>query len=178
MSNIELSVQELSEKTGKTIQSIYKRIKNKNDLIQGYLKRDENGNITEPVKIYASVIEGIYNKKPNNDNKLNSKLNSTLFSSVHTSNEESIVYIKTIEILQTELNQLKIQLQEQLNLQKEEMREKNKIIESLSERLAESQQMINQQQQLSMIDKKKILELEERTPLKEDKKRKKFLGIF
>ena len=72
MEENELSVQDLSNRTGKSIQSIYKRIKNENDVIQGFLKRDNEGNIIEPVRIFESVIDIVYNKGANTT-KLNPK---------------------------------------------------------------------------------------------------------
>lgn len=173
MEDVELSVQELSNKTGKSIQSIYKRIKNKNDTIQGFLKKDNEGNIIEPVKIFSSVIDVIYNKN-NNATKLNTKPSSVQFSlegKKEENKQEQIGYIKAIEVLQEQLRVL----QNELQAEREDKQQKDKLIFELNERLAESQRNLDQQQRLSIADKKKILMLEEKSskPLHQ-----RFLDIF
>ena len=150
---VDLSVQELSNRTGKSIQSIYKRIKNKNDVIQGFLKRDSEGNIVEPVRIYDNVIDVIYNKTVNHS-KLNPK--PSLVEPVEESKESP--YLKTIEVLQNQLNLLQVEL----SAEREDKKQKDKLIFQLTERLAESQRNLDQQQQLSALDKKRILALEEK----------------
>ena len=113
MEENELSVQELSDRTGKSIQSIYKRIKNKNDIIQSFLKRDSEGNILEPVRIFESVIDVVYNKTTTTT-KPNAKPSSVEFRQEEEKKEnkqEQTAYIKAIEILQDQLNLLKDQLE-------------------------------------------------------------------
>lgn len=156
MSEIELSVQELSNRTGKSIQSIYKRIKNKNDMIQGFLKRDNEGNVLEPVRIFENVIDVIYNKGASPLN-LNPKPSLDEFREKEDKHEVN-AYIKAIEVLQEQLNLL----QEELKIEREEKKRKDDLISQLNNRLAESQKSLDQQQQLQLLDKKRILELEER----------------
>lgn len=150
---LDLSVQELSNRTGKSIQSIYKRIKNKNDVIHGFLKRDNKGNIIEPVRIYENVIDVIYNKKSDIP-KLNPK--PSLVEPLGENKESP--YLKTIEVLQEQLNLLQVEL----SAEREDKKQKDKLIFELTERLAESQRNLDQQQQLSALDKKRILALEEK----------------
>lgn len=73
-------------------------------------------------------------------------------------------------------------LKEQLEAQRKDIESKNFIIAELNERLAESQTMLDQQQKLSMADKKRILELEasaeEKQEMQEQKKRKGFFNFF
>lgn len=150
---VDLSVQELSNKTGKSIQSIYKRIKNKNDIIQGFLKRDNEGNIIEPVRIYEKVIDVIYNKSVSQP-KLNPKPSSVEV----VEDSKKNVYLRTIEVLQEQLNLLQVELRDE----REDKKQKDKLIFELTERLSESQRNLDQQQQLSALDKKRILSLEEK----------------
>jgi len=128
MEENELSVQELSNKTGKSIQSIYKRIKNENDVIQGFLKRDNEGNILEPVRIFESVIDVIYNKGAT-ATKLNTKPSLVEFrqkEEKEESKQEQNAYTKAIEVLQDQINLLK----EELEVEREEKKQKD-IIEQL-----------------------------------------------
>jgi len=160
MEETELSVQELSNRTGKSIQSIYKRIKNKNDIIQGFLKRDNEGNILEPVKVFESAIDVIYNKGATSS-KLNPKPSLVEFRQEEEkkeNKEEQNAYTKAIDVLQ---EQLKV-LQGELQAEREDKQQKDKLIFELNERLAESQRNLDQQQRLQLIDRQRIKELEER----------------
>ncbi len=160
MEENELSVQELSDRTGRTIQSIYKRIKNKNDVIQGFLKRDNEGNILEPVKIFESAIDVIYNKGAT-ATKLNPKPSLVEFRQEEEkteSKQEQNPYTKAIEVLN---DQLKL-LQNELQAEREDKQQKDKLIFELNERLAESQRNLDQQQRLQLIDRQRIKELEEK----------------
>lgn len=160
MGESELSVQELSNRTGKSIQSIYKRIKNKNDIIQSFLKRDSEGNILEPVKIFESAIDVIYNKGATSP-KLNTKPSLVEFRQEEEkteSKQEQNAYTKAIEVLN---EQLKV-LQNELQAEREDKQQKDKLIFELNERLAESQRNLDQQQQLQLLDKQRIKQLEER----------------
>lgn len=160
MEESELSVQELSNRTGKSIQSIYKRIKNKNDIIQSFLKRDSEGNILEPVKIFESAIDVIYNNGATSP-KLNTKPSLVEFRQEEEkteSKQEQNAYTKAIEVLN---EQLKV-LQNELQAEREDKQQKDKLIFELNERLAESQRNLDQQQQLQLLDRQRIKQLEER----------------
>lgn len=160
MEENELSVQELSNRTGKSIQSIYKRIKNENDVIQGFLKRDNEGNILEPVRIFESVIDVVYNKGTT-ATKLNTKPSLVEFRQEEEkteSKQEQNAYTKAIEVLQDQINLLK----EELEVEREEKKQKDVLISQLNDRLAESQRNLDQQQQLQLLDKRRIRELEEK----------------
>lgn len=160
MEETELSVQELSNRTGKSIQSIYKRIKNKNDVIQGFLKRDSEGNILEPVKVFESAIDVIYNKGATSP-KLNTKPSLVEFrqeEEKRENKEEQNAYAKAIDLLQ---EQLKV-LQAELQAEREDKHKKDDLIFQLNERLAESQRTLDQQQRLQLLDRQRIKELEEK----------------
>lgn len=173
MSNTELSVQELSDRTGRSIQSIYKRIRNKNDVIQSFLKKDSEGNIVEPLRIFESAIDVIYNKGTT-ASKLNPKPSLIQFrgeEEKQEKKEEQTAYLKTIDILQEQLNLL----QEELKAEREDKQKKDDLIMQLNERLAESQRNLDQQQKLQLLDRQKIQQLEERhsRPLLQ-----KFIDVF
>ena len=155
MEENELSVQELSDRTGKSIQSIYKRIKNKNDIIQSFLKRDSAGNILEPVRVFESAIDVIYNKGAA-ATKPNAKPSLVEFRQEEEKQEQT-AYTKTIDVLQ---EQLKV-LQAELQAEREDKQKKDDLIFQLNERLAESQRNLDQQQQLQLLDRQRIKELEE-----------------
>lgn len=169
MINTELSVQELSDRTGRSIQSIYKRIRNKNDVIQSFLKKDSEGNIVEPLRIFESAIDVIYNKGTT-ASKLNPKPSLVQFRE-EEKKEEQTAYLKTIDILQEQLNLL----QEELKAEREDKQKKDDLIMQLNERLAESQRNLDQQQKLQLLDRQKIQQLEERhsRPLLQ-----KFIDVF
>ena len=65
---------------------------------------------------------------------------------------------KAIEVLN---DQLKL-LQNELQAEREDKQQKDKLIFELNERLAESQRNLDQQQRLQLIDRQRIKELEER----------------
>ena len=157
-----LTVQELASLKGKTIQGIYKRIKNPNDIIQNFLKRDSNGNVIQPYMIFVNGIDIIYpkDKKERDNIQLNNKPRLVEFSQKEEKKEkkeEQTAYFKAIEVLQEQLNLL----QEELRVEREEKQKKDDLIIQLNDRLAESQRNLDQQQKLQLMDKKRIQELEE-----------------
>lgn len=156
-----LSVQELATQEGKSIQSIYKRIRNKNDIIQNFLQRDNEGNIIEPYMIYADGVDIIYKK-----NRLNYQTNTKPTEpglvefrqqeEKQESKQEQNACIKAIEALQ---EQLKV-LQDELKEAREDKQRKDELIFQLNERLEESQSNLERQQKLQALDRKRIQELE------------------
>lgn len=157
-----LTVQELANLKKKSIQGIYKRIRNPNDVIQNFLKRDSSGNVVEPYLIYANGIDIIYKKdrKDTKETQLNAKPSLVEFrkgEEKKENKEPETAYSKTIEILQEQLNLL----QEELRAEREDKQKKDDLIMQLNERLAESQRNLDQQQKLQLMDRKRIQELEE-----------------
>lgn len=120
-----LTVKEFAAQVGVSVQSIYKRLRNKQDEIQKFvISKDKR------YFIAAEAIEKIYkNKQENNSNQ--------------EDNDSNIIAI----------------LKEQLEL-------KDKQIEELNRRLEEVIKSLNQQQQLMLLDKQKILMLEAKTEKK------------
>lgn len=151
------SVARVAEITGKTIQGIYKRIRNKEDKIQPYVKEDEEGNYI----IHKEALKVIYKIDYENIEAADTKQSKEKFSesSVEFSNKfakpKEEENNKAIELLLREqIDLLKLQLEEQ----KEIAKGKDKLIFELNERLAESQRMVDQQQRLSLVDKQLMLE--------------------
>lgn len=75
--------------------------------------------------------------------------------------------MKVIAVLENEIAQ-----------KNKELENKDKIIQSITDRLGESQRLLDQQQQLALADKQKILELEERTKVVEQPQQKKWYSGF
>ena len=119
------TVREFAEQVGVSVQSIYKRLKNKQDEIQKFVIAKDKRYF-----IAAEAIEKIYKNKQENNSK-------------QEDNDINIIAI----------------LREQLEL-------KDKQIEELNRRLEEAQKSLNQQQQLMLLDKQKILMLEDKTEKK------------
>ena len=159
-----ISVADVSNITGKTIQSIYKRIRNSEDKIQEFVKKDNAGNFI----IDTEALKVIYNIDKENDNtKLNYKRVSE--SSVKFSNkkEEKQQENQVISELREQISLLK----QQIETQKEAETIKDKLIFELNERLKENQVIIEQQQKLALTDKQHIAFLEEQY----NKRKKPFL---
>ena len=131
MENNLLTIAEFSKKANVSVQGIYKRIKNKNDLIQKYIVvKDDQKYIKE------IAIQDIY-KKSQTKNETEPKTAETY---------------KIIELLERQIETLKKQVEEKNEivffLQKQ-LEEKDKQINSITETLS-------QQQQLNAIDKQRI----------------------
>ena len=73
--------------------------------------------------------------------------------------ENKSAYLKIITVLENQIEQ-----------QKKELDSKDKIIASITDRLEASQKLVDQQQQLSLADRKNILELENKIKLLEQPK--------
>lgn len=120
-----LTVKEFAAQVGVSVQSIYKRLRNKQDEIQKFVIAKD-----KKYFIAAEAIEEIYKQKQDNNSK-------------QEDNDSNIIAI----------------LREQLEL-------KDKQIEELNRRLEEAIKTLNQQQQLMLLDKQKILMLEDKTEKK------------
>lgn len=172
-----MSISAFAEVVGVSTQNIYERIRKKDNAIQRYIMPD-----SKPVKIHISAVKELYNKT------LQSTLSSALQSENKSGNtegkssqtelplqtsfkdnekEKDTEYLKVIAILENEIAQ-----------KNKELESKDKIIVSITDRLKESQRLLDQQQQLALADKQKILELEERTKVVEQPQQKKWYSGF
>lgn len=141
-----------------SVQNIYERIKKKDNAIQKYVKTD-----CKPYKIHISAVEELYGK--NHSSTCSSPLSSTLkvenedakkipLQNPSTGNDasgEMLYYKKIIAVLENQIEE-----------QKNELKTKDTIIANMTERLGTSQKLLDQQQQLALADKQKILMLEEK----------------
>lgn len=143
-----ISIKELAQEVGVSVQSIYKRINRKNDKIQPYLNQ-VNGKIF----ISKKAIDELYKTS-----ELNRDLNQV----------EKDYKIPAIVNDQESLSKVIDILNEQILAYRKELEVKDKQIENLTELMKSNAQMLNQQQQLSLMDKQKILQLESA----EDKKKR------
>lgn len=151
MENEYIGIKEFAELAGVSSQSIYKRIKKENNPIQPFLKKVGNQftiSKTALLVLYNVEIEkttikpSLKVEQPIEKEEQQPRLDEN-------SIKKDTAYDKLINILQ-----------EQLEAQRKEMDNKNKIIETLTEALKDSQKMLDQAQQLNAIDKKRILQLE------------------
>lgn len=155
MSQDYLTIKEFAEKVGKTKQAIYQQVKGR---LKPYCKVEQGTTYIE-----ISAIDRFY---PNTGADKSLKSNSSQSSQVEqveNSNDKTILY----EILQKELE-----------LKNRQLEVKDKQINDLSERLAEALKSLDQQQQLNAIEKKRILELEEKPASAEQEESKGFFKWF
>ena len=155
----ELEIQELAEIINKTPQSIYDRLGKKDNIIQQYVVPG-----SQPKKMYKSVIQEVYGIAIESLESGGIEGNSSTFESTCTSPSSSIEndYLK---------NKISF-LEQTIETQKEELQNKNNTINELT-------RLLDQQQQLSLSDKKRILELEAgREEKQEQEKEKERKGIY
>ncbi len=143
-----LGVKEFAERVQKSEQSVYKRLRNKNDKIQQYVKLKDGKKV-----IAAAAIENLYYN-------------------------DCIEYEEIKEEKPFQENEIIKILKEQIEQQQKEIEFKNKQLDDLTEQLKASseretnyQTLLNQQQQLTAAEKQKVL-------LLEDNQKKCFFGIF
>lgn len=149
-----ISVADVSKITGRTIQSIYKRIRNENDKIQQFVKKDNEGNFI----INIEALKVIYNiDNDNNTTKLNYEKVSKRLVEFSNKKEEKQQENQIIIELREQISFLK----QQIETQKEADATKDKLIFELNQRLKENQVIIEQQQKLALTDKQHIAFLEE-----------------
>lgn len=149
-----ISIKDFAEKVGVSVQAIYKRINNKNDKIQPYLNQF-NGKFFVSIKAVDELFK--------TDN-LNQDLNQV----------ENPCEIPGIELNDKNFSKVIDTLTAQIIAYRKEIETKDKQIADLTELMKSNAQMLNQQQQLNLMDKQKILQLESA----EDKKKRKFFDLF
>ena len=148
-----ISTKEFAESVGVSVQAIYKRIRNKNDKIQPFLNQ-VNG------KVYIS-------KKAIDELFKTGELNQDL-------NQVEKVYKLPGEHNQEDFFKVLDTLHEQIIAYRKEIETKDKQIADLLELMRTNQVVLSQQQELSLMDKKKILQLESA----EDKKKRNLFNWF
>lgn len=151
-----VSIKKFAEMADVSQQSIYKRLKKENNPIQQYVKLVEGDK-----QVISVEALNLYNKKKNEE--------------IHYIEDEDEGKEKKPAAAADELVKAAMEtLQSQLEYQKEMLREKDKQIASLLSRLEETTKALDQQQHLNVIDKSKILELEEKAKSIEEDNNKKW----
>jgi len=162
-----LTIKEFAEVAKVSPQSIYKRLKKKDNPIQAYMI--EEG---EQIFLRSEALAELYRieiekttSQPSlkvEQPKIESKEKQENATKVKEDIEQTASF-KVIEILR-----------EQIEAQRKDIENKNKQIEELNNRLAETTLLLDQQQKLSIADKKQLLLLEE----KNNKSNKGIVGKF
>lgn len=143
-----LTVKEFAEKANITKQAAYQQIKGR---LKPFIKVEQGKTLIE-----SSALSKFYNEQEIRENS-SDKSTCSRFSSQVEQAGKSAVDEKLLELLQ-----------QQLELNKQQLEMKDKQIEELNSRLAEALKTVDQQQQLAVLDKKKILELEEKAQEQEE----------
>ena len=146
-----LSIKDFADKVGVSVQAIYKRVNNENDKIQPYLRK-----VKGKVCVDNKAIEELF--KTNN---LNQELNQVekVYKIPGEYNQEG--FYKVLDVLN-----------EQIVAYRKEIETKDKQIADLLELMKNNTQVLSQQQELNLMDKRKILQLESA----EDKKKSRFFS--
>lgn len=166
-----LSIKEFAEVAGVSPQSIYKRVKKPNNPIHTYIEYE--GEELRLQKIALKELYGVEVDQTTNKPSLKVEQPKTEDKGTQDNarkvneEQEQTASFKVIQILR-----------EQIEAQRKDIENKNKQIEELNNRLAETTTLLDQQQKLSLADKKQLLLLEEKT--KENKKGiiGKFINLF
>ena len=165
-----ISIKEFAELAGVSTQSIYKRIRKADNPIQPFLKKEDNQFTID--KVALKVLYGVEVDQTTIQPSL--KVDNPLQNDKET--KENVKESKEIKEDITASNKVIDILREQLQAQRKDIEEKNTLITELNNRLAEITTLLDQQQKLSIADKKRILELEAGEQERQEKEEKK--GFF
>lgn len=144
------SILEFAELVNVSVQSIYKRLKRKDNIIHKYVK------IKNGKKVISGEAVEIYKKDEYEYEEITEQEETE--EKENTYNQIIEIYQKQIELLTAEI--------EVKNRQIEELTAQ---LKASSDRETNYQQLLNQQQQLNGIDKQRVLLLEEHTQTQEKK---------
>lgn len=162
-----ISIKDFSKLAGVSAQSIYKRIRKADNPIQPFIKQEGNQFTIDKTALQVLYKIGV----EETTSKQGCEVEQPLIDTQEKDGERK----EKTEEKESATNKVINILQEQLEAQRKDIESKNILIAELNNRLAESQRMLDQQQKLSIADKKRILELEAGTQEKEQEKRK---GLF
>lgn len=166
-----ISIKEFATLGGITEQSIYKRISKVDNPIQPFIDRTST-----PWKIDKIALKVIYKKEVDN-----STIQPSLKVVEKVETQKENVYHKEDIQPKEEISSASLQviniLQKQLEANQKELEAKNELIDRLTKQLETNAQLLDQQQKLTMADKKRILELEESFEHRQNE-REGFLGRF
>lgn len=165
-----ISIKDFAELAGVSTQSVYKRIRKADNPIQPFLKREDNQLTID--KVALNVLYGVEVDQTTTQPSL--KVGNSLQNDSEM--KEDVKESKEIKEEATATNKVIDILREQLQAQRKDIEEKNTLIAELNNRLAEVTTLLDQQQKLSIADKKRILELEAGEQERQEKEEKK--GFF
>ncbi len=156
MSNTYITVKEFAKSVNKTPQAIYKQLETR---LKPYVIIENN-----KILINISAIEKFYFNQPSCQLscQLDNSTETASFSEFSKDTEkEKINSVDKVDNLNYQptsfdFNRIINALENELKSKDEQLRVKDNQILELNNRLAEITQLLNQQQQLSAIDKKKI----------------------
>ena len=154
------SILEFAELVNVSVQSIYKRLKRKDNIIHKYVK------IKNGKKVISGEAVEIYKKDEYEYEDI------TEPEETEEPEEKENTYNQIIEIYQKQIELLTAEI-EVKNRQIEELTAQ---LKASSERETNYQHLLNHQQQLNLTDKQRVLLLEEQTQI--EKKKKGILKIF
>lgn len=134
-----ISVREFAEMVGVSVQSIYKRMKKADDPIRDFIKIKEGKKV-----ISVEAIEIIYDS-------------DFCFEEIkeEKKNEEDT---EAIKLLKAQIEHL----QKEIEFKNKQLEDLTEQLKASSERETNYQTLLNQQQQLTAIEKQKVLMLEEK----------------
>lgn len=161
-----LSIKDFIIVVDRTEQSIYKRLKNKDDKLNNYSKKFSKG-----TKLHKNAIKEVYGIDLT-DEQIFGLVGKVEQKVEKVEKVEKLDFAENIE--RAESQQKQVNNDKIVEILEREIKNKDKIIENLTLQLADTTRMLDQQQQLSIIDKQTILQLQAGT----EKKRKSIFDIF
>lgn len=168
-----IPIKEFAEIAGVSQQSIYKRLNKKDNPLQPYFKEVEGKKFLRKSALSLYEVEAAAGIEPEQPEEEPEEKAAAKPKEKKDSNE------RLLDLLEQQLQEKDRQLQEK----DRQLQEKDKQLGSLLQRLEEANQIINQQQQLTAIDKKSMLEIEEKSEAaaevrEEAPKKKGFFSFF
>lgn len=177
-----ITIKEFAEMAGVSQQSIYKRLNKKDNPLQPYFKEVEGKKFLRKTALALYEVEyaaDIEDELPEKEPEI--KPEEKAAAAAAKPKEKRDNNERLLDLLEQQLREKDKQLMEK----DRQLLEKDKQLSSLLDRLEEANQIINQQQQLTALDKKTILEIDEKEetavePLKEPElpRKKGFFGFF
>lgn len=147
-----LEIKEFAKRADKSFQGIYKRVNNSNSKLQPFVKYFEGS-----PKIHKRALVELYGVEEEVE-KVEEKVERIVEKVEEGLNEEKdgAFAIELVGALKEEIELLK----KELNNKEEQLKKKDTQIEELFALMKEHNKILDQQQQLSAMDKNKIFKLE------------------
>lgn len=152
-----ISIKEFAEIAGVSQQSIYKRLNKKDNPLQPYFKEVEGKKFLRRSALSLYEVEAAAGVEPEQSEVEQEEKAAAKPKEKKDSSE------RLLDLLEQQLQEKDRQLLEK----DKQLQEKDKQLNSLLQRLEEANQIINQQQQLTAIDKKSLLEIDDKIKTEE-----------